>query len=206
RPAGTRCLPGAAPAAHRSGRRRSASASRARAATASCFSPNAGPFAGVATAGPDTPGPRPPARVTAHSSRQRRRFPPFAPPTPGLGALRPVATRARRAFRPADTTPATVSRPPPPTRGCFCAILACVQAIDTAAITTPAETTAGTPVPAATATATTTTTPDTDLANDLYALIVFLHKNCNSDLFEAVGVLELTLTQIKLLHHLEDQQ
>jgi DNA-binding MarR family transcriptional regulator len=44
-----------------------------------------------------------------------------------------------------------------------------------------------------------------DLARDLYALVVFLHKNCNSDLFEAVGALELTLTQIKLLHHLEDQ-
>ncbi len=42
------------------------------------------------------------------------------------------------------------------------------------------------------------------LAEDLYALVVYLHKNCNSDLFEAVGVLELTLTQIKLLHHLED--
>ena len=34
---------------------------------------------------------------------------------------------------------------------------------------------------------------------------MFLHKNCNSDLFEAVGALELTLTQIKLLHHLEDR-
>ena len=45
-----------------------------------------------------------------------------------------------------------------------------------------------------------------DLAQDLYALVVFLHKNCNSDLFEAVGALELTLTQIKLLHHLEDQE
>ena len=44
-----------------------------------------------------------------------------------------------------------------------------------------------------------------DLAGDLYALVVFLHKNCNSDLFEAIGALELTLTQIKLLHHLEDQ-
>jgi DNA-binding MarR family transcriptional regulator len=42
------------------------------------------------------------------------------------------------------------------------------------------------------------------LAGDLYALVVHLHKNCNSDLFEAVGALELTLTQIKLLHHLED--
>jgi DNA-binding MarR family transcriptional regulator len=47
-------------------------------------------------------------------------------------------------------------------------------------------------------------TPETDLAADLYALVVYLHKNCNSDLFEAVGALELTLTQIKLLHHLED--
>jgi DNA-binding MarR family transcriptional regulator len=44
----------------------------------------------------------------------------------------------------------------------------------------------------------------TDLAADLYALVVYLHKNCNSDLFEAVGALDLTLTQIKLLHHLED--
>jgi DNA-binding MarR family transcriptional regulator len=43
------------------------------------------------------------------------------------------------------------------------------------------------------------------LAEDLYALIVFLHKNCNADLFEAVGTLELSLSQIKLLHHLEDQ-
>ena len=41
-------------------------------------------------------------------------------------------------------------------------------------------------------------------AGDLYALVVFLHKNCNSDLFEAMGVLELTMTQIKLLHQLED--
>jgi DNA-binding MarR family transcriptional regulator len=42
------------------------------------------------------------------------------------------------------------------------------------------------------------------LADDLYALVVYLHKNCNADLFEAVGALELTLTQIKLLHLLED--
>ncbi len=46
---------------------------------------------------------------------------------------------------------------------------------------------------------------DTTLAGDLYALIVFLHKNCNADLFEAVGALELSLSQIKLLHHLDDQ-
>lgn len=43
-----------------------------------------------------------------------------------------------------------------------------------------------------------------DLAADLYALVVYLHKHCNADLFEAVGALELSLTQIKLLHHLED--
>jgi MarR family transcriptional regulator, organic hydroperoxide resistance regulator len=43
-----------------------------------------------------------------------------------------------------------------------------------------------------------------DLAADLYALVVYLHKNCNADLFEAVGTLELSLTQIKLLHHLDD--
>jgi len=43
-----------------------------------------------------------------------------------------------------------------------------------------------------------------ELASDLYALVVYLHKNCNADLFEAVGALELTLTQIKLLHHLEE--
>ena len=46
---------------------------------------------------------------------------------------------------------------------------------------------------------------DTDLASDLYALIVFLHKNCNADLFEAVGAIDLSLSQIKLLHALEDQ-
>jgi DNA-binding MarR family transcriptional regulator len=45
---------------------------------------------------------------------------------------------------------------------------------------------------------------NTELASDLYALIVFLHKNCNSDLFEAMGVLELSITQLKLLHQLED--
>jgi DNA-binding MarR family transcriptional regulator len=50
------------------------------------------------------------------------------------------------------------------------------------------------------------TQQDRALAQDLYALVVFLHKNCNSDLFEAVGALELTLTQIKLLHHLEDAE
>ena len=48
-------------------------------------------------------------------------------------------------------------------------------------------------------------TGDASLAEDLYALVLFLHKNCNADLFEAVGALELSLSQIKLLHHLEDQ-
>jgi DNA-binding MarR family transcriptional regulator len=43
-----------------------------------------------------------------------------------------------------------------------------------------------------------------DLGADLYALVVFLHKNCNSDLFRTVGELELTLTQTKLLQYLED--
>jgi len=50
-----------------------------------------------------------------------------------------------------------------------------------------------------------TTTQATDLAQDLYALVVYLHKHCNSDLFEAVGALDLSLTQIKVLHHLEDE-
>lgn len=44
------------------------------------------------------------------------------------------------------------------------------------------------------------------LAGDLYALVVHIHKNCNADLFAAVGEVELTLTQIKLLHHLESAQ
>jgi DNA-binding MarR family transcriptional regulator len=42
------------------------------------------------------------------------------------------------------------------------------------------------------------------LAADLYALVRHLHKNCNPDLLEALGTLELSLTQIKLLHHLDD--
>ncbi len=56
------------------------------------------------------------------------------------------------------------------------------------------------PPPDATPTATAT------LAGDLYAVVIHLHKNCNSDLFEAVGALELSLTQIKLLHHLEEAE
>lgn len=51
-----------------------------------------------------------------------------------------------------------------------------------------------------------TVAPDstTTLASDLYALIAFVHRHCNSDLLEAVGALDLSLTQIKLLHYLED--
>jgi DNA-binding MarR family transcriptional regulator len=44
------------------------------------------------------------------------------------------------------------------------------------------------------------------LAGDLYALVVFLHKNCNADLFAAVGELDLSLTQVKMLHYLEDAE
>ena len=45
---------------------------------------------------------------------------------------------------------------------------------------------------------------DKALAADLYALISHVHKHCNADLFAAVGELELSLSQIKLLHHLDD--
>jgi DNA-binding MarR family transcriptional regulator len=44
---------------------------------------------------------------------------------------------------------------------------------------------------------------DPDVSADLYALLTFLNKSCTPDLFETLGSLELTLTQIKLLHHLE---
>lgn len=49
----------------------------------------------------------------------------------------------------------------------------------------------------------TATTHETGVAQELYALVTFLHKHCSSDLFEAVGAVELSLTQIKLLHYLE---
>jgi DNA-binding MarR family transcriptional regulator len=42
-----------------------------------------------------------------------------------------------------------------------------------------------------------------DLALDLCAVITYIQKSCQSDVLEAVGALELSLTQIKLLHHLE---
>jgi DNA-binding MarR family transcriptional regulator len=42
------------------------------------------------------------------------------------------------------------------------------------------------------------------MAADLYAVVTHMNKNCNADLLEAVGALELSLTQIKLLHHLDE--
>lgn len=44
------------------------------------------------------------------------------------------------------------------------------------------------------------------LASELYALVIYIHKECNSDLFEAVAALDLSLTQIKVLHYLEDAE
>jgi DNA-binding MarR family transcriptional regulator len=41
------------------------------------------------------------------------------------------------------------------------------------------------------------------LATDLYALLLYVNKGCNADLFAAMGLLELTITHIKLLHQLE---
>jgi DNA-binding MarR family transcriptional regulator len=62
--------------------------------------------------------------------------------------------------------------------------------------------TAGTPgVPGAAG-----TTQCTRLAGDLYALVVYLHKNCTADLFEAMGELEVTMSQIKLMQKLEHAQ
>lgn len=46
--------------------------------------------------------------------------------------------------------------------------------------------------------------PATDFVHDLYAVVMYIHKECASDLFEAVGALDLTVTQIKLLHRLEE--
>lgn len=44
---------------------------------------------------------------------------------------------------------------------------------------------------------------DAALAGDLFALITHIHKNCTGDLLEAVGMLDLNLSQTKLLHRLE---
>ena len=73
------------------------------------------------------------------------------------------------------------------------------------AISVPAQaTSAGKSAPASTATA--PTTQADQLAQSLYALITYLHKSCQADVFEAVGALELTMTQIKVLHHLEQTE
>lgn len=73
---------------------------------------------------------------------------------------------------------------------CAPAILACMQATSA-----PAQAT----LPAQSA-------PVDKLARDLYAFITYLHKSCQADVFEAVGALELTITQIKVLHHLEQTE
>lgn len=44
------------------------------------------------------------------------------------------------------------------------------------------------------------------LADDLYALIFYLQKQCTPGLVTTLEALELTLSQLKLLHHLEDQE
>lgn len=77
-----------------------------------------------------------------------------------------------------------------------------------AAITGPAYATPGAPAPAPVPTAATpapagATPAPTTLGSDLCAVVAYLHKNCNSEVLEAFGALELTLTQIKLLHYLE---
>jgi DNA-binding MarR family transcriptional regulator len=41
------------------------------------------------------------------------------------------------------------------------------------------------------------------VARDLFAFVTHLHKSCQADVFEAVGAIELSLTQVKVLHHLE---
>jgi len=65
---------------------------------------------------------------------------------------------------------------------------------------------AGTPVGTAgtgTTVVTATTVATDGLAEDLYALLVFLNKSCSADLFEAMGLLDLSMTQLKLLHQLD---
>jgi DNA-binding MarR family transcriptional regulator len=48
--------------------------------------------------------------------------------------------------------------------------------------------------------------PTGELGGELYALMTYLHKSCQADVFEAVGALELTMTQIKVLHHLDQHE
>ena len=42
------------------------------------------------------------------------------------------------------------------------------------------------------------------MALDLFAVVVHIHRNCTPDLLKAVGTLELTITQTKLLHYLNE--
>ena len=44
---------------------------------------------------------------------------------------------------------------------------------------------------------------DAALAGELFAFVTHIHKNCTGDLLEAVGLLDLNLSQSKLLHRLE---
>ncbi len=53
------------------------------------------------------------------------------------------------------------------------------------------------------ATATATEATASELAHDLYGFVVFLHKTANSDLFRTVAELELSLSQVKVLHILD---
>jgi DNA-binding MarR family transcriptional regulator len=46
-------------------------------------------------------------------------------------------------------------------------------------------------------------TAASELARDLFAFVTHLAKRCNPDVFAAFGALELTLTQLKVLHNLE---
>ena len=68
------------------------------------------------------------------------------------------------------------------------------------ATTSAGDATATEPTPAA---APQTEQPSARLAADLYALVVYLHKNCTADLFEALGALDVTMSQTKLLQKLE---
>jgi DNA-binding MarR family transcriptional regulator len=42
------------------------------------------------------------------------------------------------------------------------------------------------------------------MACDLFAVVVHIHRNCTADLLKAVGTLELTISQTKLLHFLNE--
>jgi DNA-binding MarR family transcriptional regulator len=105
----------------------------------------------------------------------------------GPGRSLPVPALARRAGGFGDQTAAQRLRLH---KHSLCAILAFLQVTTSAQLTSDGPPDGG-------------ARPD-DLACDLYALVVFLHKNCNADLFAAMGLLEMSITQIKLLHLLEE--